>query len=97
MALSFFAGFLSGSEDHYTHSQRYKGTLALDLRNGEEPAPEYNGQYSAELFSQKAASVIENHENHEKVTHTVAQNTQQARVYWSLECFYTAVWQLRAK
>lgn len=49
--------------------------MVLDLRNGEEPAPEYNGQYSAELFSQKAASVIENHENHEKVTHTVAQNT----------------------
>ncbi|XP_016893937.1 arylsulfatase B-like [Cynoglossus semilaevis] len=41
-------------------------SYSLCVTRNTRAAPEYNGQYSAELFSQKAASVIENHENHEK-------------------------------
>ncbi|KAF5898019.1 arylsulfatase B, partial [Clarias magur] len=63
---SFF-GYYTGSEDYYTHQRSYFITplnvtrCALDLRDGEDPAPMYSGVYSTELFSQRAINIIHNH------------------------------------
>ncbi|XP_058472485.1 arylsulfatase B-like [Solea solea] len=62
-----YFGYLTGGEDYYSHircasdSALNKSFCALDLRDGEEVATTYKGQYSTELFSEKATSVIENH------------------------------------
>lgn len=73
-----------GSEDYYAHTRCYHNvthtSCALDFRDGEEVASEYKGQYSAEIFSQKAVSLIEK-QDHNKVTHLLFPRTQQAQVY----------------
>ncbi|KAB5548966.1 hypothetical protein PHYPO_G00061760 [Pangasianodon hypophthalmus] len=63
---SFF-GYLTGSEDYYTHERCSFITplnvtrCALDLREGEDTAPLYRTLYSTELFTRRAVNIILNH------------------------------------
>nr|XP_061800365.1 arylsulfatase B-like [Nerophis lumbriciformis] len=63
-----YLGYLTGSEDYYTHvrcspiAALNLSRCSLDLREGEEAAPEYKGHYSTELFSQRAVQIIAKHD-----------------------------------
>ncbi|XP_042365591.1 LOW QUALITY PROTEIN: arylsulfatase B-like [Plectropomus leopardus] len=62
-----YFGYLTGSEDYFTHvrchpiSSLNVTRCALDLREGEEVATAFKGDYSTELFSQRATSIIDKH------------------------------------
>ena len=58
-------GYLTGSEDYFSHvrCQPLPSKLsrcALDLRDGEEVATGYEGQYSTELLTEKVVELISN-------------------------------------
>lgn len=52
-----FYGYLSGSEDYYSH----KHGGGLDLYDSRQPVPEANGNYSTFLYSQRATDIIKAH------------------------------------
>lgn len=74
------AGYLTGSEKYFTHHRcSFIAPLnvtrcALDLRDGEDVASNYTGQYSTELFAQRATDIITRHPP-EKVHMLINTNT----------------------
>lgn len=58
---SFF-GYWCGKEDYWDHSNREKDGWGLDLHNDTEPVWTEWGQYSSELFTEKAVEVIQKHD-----------------------------------
>ncbi|KAG8194371.1 hypothetical protein JTE90_010987 [Oedothorax gibbosus] len=57
---SFF-GYWNGKEDFYTHFEEGQGTHGLDFHDDNENAWNYTGHYGTNLFTNKAKTIIENH------------------------------------
>ncbi|KAG7477041.1 hypothetical protein MATL_G00089140 [Megalops atlanticus] len=63
---SYF-GYLTGSEDYFSHIRcclvppANQTRCALDLRDGEEVATGFHGQYSTHLFTERATGIIAKH------------------------------------
>ena len=66
--LNFYTGYLLGAEDYYSH-MREDG---FDFRDQEEPALDYKGSYSTEIFAQRAQEVIRDHSQSSKQVRTAA-------------------------
>ncbi|CAN8011921.1 unnamed protein product, partial [Ixodes pacificus] len=56
-----FYGYYNGYIDYYSHVNEYKSHAGLDFRNGEEPFHNDTGQYATTLFTDRAISIIEQH------------------------------------
>ena len=65
---------MGGIEDYYTHvlkgeghspnntEDTYENWTGLDFRDGVEPATNYNGKYSTNVFTERAQNIIEQHD-----------------------------------
>ena len=50
-----------GSEDYFKHNRAYSGVLGYDLRDGNQTTMKFNGQYSANVFANRAIENIRTH------------------------------------
>ncbi|XP_037071604.1 arylsulfatase J-like isoform X5 [Pollicipes pollicipes] len=51
-----------GAEDYYNHTEAIGDSVTLDFWDGEKSAPELSGVYSAELYGDRAESLIREHD-----------------------------------
>ena len=54
-------GYLTGSEDYYSHHTCYYDFCGMDLRDNTNPTFA-NGSYSTELFADKVINIVKNHD-----------------------------------
>ncbi|XP_037071601.1 arylsulfatase I-like isoform X2 [Pollicipes pollicipes] len=57
-----FLGYWQGAEDYYNHTEAIGDSVTLDFWDGEKSAPELSGVYSAELYGDRAESLIREHD-----------------------------------
>lgn len=82
------SGYLTGSEDYYSHIRCHPipalnlTRCALDLREGEAVATSYKGAYSTELFSERAINIIEKH-NSTEVTSLWMRRLASKRLHYA--------------
>ena len=69
----FITGYLTGSENYYTHYRTGGLDLHSEVNSSLKNEWGYNGQYSAHVFARKAEELIENHDkNKVQYTYTFA-------------------------
>ncbi|XP_070567143.1 arylsulfatase I-like isoform X2 [Ptychodera flava] len=54
-------GYYNGEEDYYIHTAQTNKYIGLDFRNNRELERSVFGEYSTELFTEKAVNIIKNH------------------------------------
>nr|XP_018917032.1 PREDICTED: arylsulfatase B-like [Bemisia tabaci]XP_018917033.1 PREDICTED: arylsulfatase B-like [Bemisia tabaci] len=55
-------GFWTGRQDFYDHTACENGTWGLDMRRGMDVAYDLHGEYSTDVFTRKATSLIRDHD-----------------------------------